>query len=501
MSITAVFERVKSRDINWRRVFFVGVFVALFLEFYLNFFGTVNSAAFSSFQNDSEGLVLGRIQASITAGVFSVGGFLTRNGVSAYTSQFGLQGDIFGFIAQFLSFLDVTTIYIIFRGITAALTALAVTLIIRWLSDEFDFKRLLLIVLPLFIIMGIPVISHSYQFIGMARNLYWVPFTFLLPLLIMIFINKDKETKKGYPLLGIVLLFLAVLGKCLCGFEYISTILIAGSVPLFYYAVKNQMKIRTFLIRFTQYAVSTLSGFVVSVGLYCLKLYFYLGEWNLVFAKLIDSVAKRTYGFDVDVAEVYAASLATPVSEVINIYLVPQLKIFLLILLIVAVCIGIIQLVNTKHIFGMEFQKVTDTTNRKLLAGLCATGISFLAPLSWIILAKGHSYIHTHMNYNLWWVPFIIIGLALAIYFVKCWVDWHVPEKSKPSDFVQRNELASILILLPLGIEYFIRLSHLVHFGTLTGIVFHLVMVGCILIGMGLLFVGIHSSNRMGLEK
>ena len=76
-----------------------------------------------------------------------------------------------------------------------------------------------------------------------------------------------------------------------------------------------------------------------------------------------------------------------------------------------------------------------------------------------------------------------------------------MPEKSKPSDFVQRNELASILILLPLGIEYFIRLSHLVHFGTLTGIVFHLVMVGCILIGMGLLFVGIHSSNRMGLEK
>ena len=121
------------------------------------------------------------------------------------------------------------------------------------------------------------------------------------------------------------------------------------------------------------------------------------------------------------------------------------------------------------------------------------------------------------MNFNLWWVPFIIIGLALAIYFVKCWVDWHVPEKSKPSDFVQRNELALILILIPLGIEYlslssmvltlifglkyFIYLCYLVDFGTLTGIVFHLVMVGCILIGMGLLFVGIHSSNRMELEK
>ena len=70
MSITSVFERVKSRDINWRRVFFVGVFVALFLEFYLNFFGTVNMQYFVNFQADSEDLVLGKIRDAISGDIF-----------------------------------------------------------------------------------------------------------------------------------------------------------------------------------------------------------------------------------------------------------------------------------------------------------------------------------------------------------------------------------------------------------------------------------------------
>ena len=50
---------------------------------------------------------------------------------------------------------------------------------------------------------------------------------------------------------------------------------------------------------------------------------------------------------------------------------------------------------------------------------LYVTLISSLAPLSWHILAKAHSYVHTHMNHILWYSPFLLlifvfIGLTIS---------------------------------------------------------------------------------------
>lgn len=37
--------------------------------------------------------------------------------------------------------------------------------------------------------------------------------------------------------------------------------------------------------------------------------------------------------------------------------------------------------------------------------------VSLVAPISWFVMAKGHSFIHTHVNYILWYLPFVPIGL------------------------------------------------------------------------------------------
>ncbi len=42
------------------------------------------------------------------------------------------------------------------------------------------------------------------------------------------------------------------------------------------------------------------------------------------------------------------------------------------------------------------------------------TGISILAPLSWYVLAKGHSYIHINICYVLWSIPFAILVVVLV---------------------------------------------------------------------------------------
>jgi hypothetical protein len=45
---------------------------------------------------------------------------------------------------------------------------------------------------------------------------------------------------------------------------------------------------------------------------------------------------------------------------------------------------------------------------------MLSTWVSILAPLSWFIIFKAHSYIHTHMNYIVWQMPFVLFGSALC---------------------------------------------------------------------------------------
>ena len=40
--------------------------------------------------------------------------------------------------------------------------------------------------------------------------------------------------------------------------------------------------------------------------------------------------------------------------------------------------------------------------------------VSLAAPLSWFIIFKGHSYIHTHMNPIVWYMPFMLLGFVLT---------------------------------------------------------------------------------------
>ena len=40
--------------------------------------------------------------------------------------------------------------------------------------------------------------------------------------------------------------------------------------------------------------------------------------------------------------------------------------------------------------------------------------VSLLAPLSWFVIFKGHSAIHTHMNPIVWYMPFLLFGFILT---------------------------------------------------------------------------------------
>ena len=46
------------------------------------------------------------------------------------------------------------------------------------------------------------------------------------------------------------------------------------------------------------------------------------------------------------------------------------------------------------------------------IALIWTTWFSILAPLSWFVIFKAHSYIHTHMSFLLWQMPFTFFGFC-----------------------------------------------------------------------------------------
>ncbi len=51
---------------------------------------------------------------------------------------------------------------------------------------------------------------------------------------------------------------------------------------------------------------------------------------------------------------------------------------------------------------------------RRSKALVVSTWFSILAPLSWFLIFKQHSAIHTHLNFIVWQMPFTIFGFALC---------------------------------------------------------------------------------------
>ena len=56
------------------------------------------------------------------------------------------------------------------------------------------------------------------------------------------------------------------------------------------------------------------------------------------------------------------------------------------------------------------------------IALIWTTWFSILAPLSWFVIFKAHSYIHTHMSFLLWQMPFTFFGFAVFGSVVIAWM-------------------------------------------------------------------------------
>ena len=100
-----------------------------------------------------------------------------------------------------------------------------------------------------------------------ARNLFWVEATWFLPCLVSLFLGNRRATTANHIALA-SLLFLCTLLKCLCGYDFITTVCLAAVVPLAYFHAKKSSRVRELVWQLAVAGSAMFLAFVCAMGLH-----------------------------------------------------------------------------------------------------------------------------------------------------------------------------------------------------------------------------------------
>lgn len=406
--------KIKTNIINNKKIIILFLlFAIMVLNFSFNVFTSqdemIGGKTFREFQKDSEALVLSKMDHDSYNNKSKYGLSCTYIGdnkietklpensenvvFKEYVSQVGIQGYIFTFMHNNLH-IPISYLHILCSMLLASVLIAICTILYKKYS-----KTLGIIFYITFLL--------SPWVIAFARNLYWVEFTWFLPCLLALMLSLNYSKKKIYvPLIGI-----AILGKCLCGYEYISSImLLTISFFIIDFIQTNGKKERKEIIKtIIAVSIACIIGFTIAIIIHS----YMRGDGNLLtgLANIYKKdIARRTLnisGSEQFENTVYESSIkATTFSTVkkyftwhTNIVLGIEGKYFR-IMVFLALMIVLYNLIKRK-----------ENSKRDL-----SMFVVFLATtMSWYILGKSHSYIHVHMNYVLWYFGFIQTCLYLLI--------------------------------------------------------------------------------------
>ncbi|SEK44649.1 hypothetical protein SAMN02910377_00901 [Pseudobutyrivibrio ruminis] len=317
----------------------------------------------------------------------------------AYESQYGLHGKIFKRIARHLDEEDaITNLHLICALLTAMVFALVVILIAKkynYLLAACFFATFLL----------------SPWVTNFARNLYWVEFTWFAPMAVGLICLLKLESKK-WRIGCYIAAFLTITIKCLCGYEYISVIMMGlisfMLVEFFNALIKKDSELSKLLFKtILIIGIAALLGFIAAILIHApIK-----GDGSIIagIKNIIkEDVLRRTSGTNLnDFESENWPAMNASVWETYSRYFHFSTQVITGIdgNLFAALCI------IPLGIFGYDYRMKNEINYRQIFMYI----VFFLTSISWFCLAKNHSYIHVHMNYVLWYFGFVQVCLYIII--------------------------------------------------------------------------------------
>lgn len=378
--------------------------VLMVLSFNNNIFRIGTMSTFKTFQMDSENLVRGAIlrdKYNLNKSKYGLYTIVKNNPednefeVKEYKSQVGIQGTVFAFLQNKLHF-SIRELHLL-CSITLSIILVGICYLLK---EKYG---------TLFAMIFYIVFILSPWIVYFAKNLYWVEFTWFLPLLLCLLLEKTRKIKIYIPLI-----FMSVLLKCLCGYEYLSTILLTAITFLIVDFIGKKGERKELFKMILMVGLASILAFVVAI---CIHAYL-RGDGDIIHGArdiFTQDVMKRTMATSIDqvnISEIKEKDLKY-IKDSIDVkytYVITRYFNF-----------------NTdiiKGIRGEYFINIYIISLIALIVGIIIEDkidymllyfIFLLGTLSWFILAKSHSYIHTHMNYVLWYFGFIQMSFFAII--------------------------------------------------------------------------------------
>jgi hypothetical protein len=393
---------------------FILLWAMLFLHYQTNFAGIAPYSIYENWQLNGQARVLGGIVADIH-GIDSKGanmGLVYPEGTDpqavpagetwdatyeifadypegtdvvfdAYPTQFGLQQIFYSWLAQTFNLTLLDQI----QAITALLSAAALAClgVIYWRRMD-----------PLFATLFVVFMGAMPLTIAMGRNLYWSPFLMWLPAILSLVLYRAEKPAARTALL--IAISGAMFLKSASNYEYITSVTllaVATFLVVPFFDGKRWPDLRmAFLVW-----LACVVGFVMALLMHAQM----RGDDILDGLRLIytEDISRRTFGDASNFSGETAQSLQASPIDVLRIYLIdlyPGMREMIvpgkLFLALIVLCLaGLLHKAITGHEhFRRDF----------------AVFVVFLSvPVSWFVLAKGHAFTQTHINFVLWYFGFM----------------------------------------------------------------------------------------------
>ena len=318
--------------------------------------------------------------------------------LTSYKSQYGLQGWLF---KTLIHVLDIDRYEEVLELLCAVATAFIFSLIIVLAGIKYSF---------LYGACFAVTFLLSPWIVNFASSEYWVEFTWFLPMLIGLACSIWTDIK-WVRMAGYFGAFASIAVKSLCGYEYITTVmlgLIAFPVIDWIVAVIKKDKKRALVLLKTIFIMGVLAlvGFGVAICMHA----FIRGEgsiWQGIQRIIEEDVLRRVGGGNLnDFEPIYWSSLNASVWETLQKYFHFETDV---IAGIDANQFPILCLLPVV-IFIYDYVK-----NRLNIEDVVMYVVFFLTTISWFVLGKSHSYVHTFINYVLWYFGFVQCCLYIIL--------------------------------------------------------------------------------------
>lgn len=411
--------------------------VFLLPNFYGNTWKAVEPAYYEEWQTRYDRLVIARLVKTRQDGFLSAGGLLGIGDVDywstlssthrhqyeayleggkfdtyfIYRSNPGFQGVLYGGLDRLLDLPGGQKIRI-FRWFTATLSALTCGLIVAFIAMEFG------------MLAGIFTLLFSAVSIWLilpAGSIFWNLWAFYLPFLAGTSLLAASARSGSYsPATIHIAAFMAILTRILLsGFDMMTTVLVMSTVPVVYYGIYGNWGWRTFIERFVKISLALSAGTLAGLMIMSAQ----IAAVDKSGTNVLSYIASR-FGHHFAGNEQYYTSAnieATKISafEVTSQYLVmPAINVRLPGPEAQILYWQLVVLFALATVLYLLFHKKQTGYPRKAIALIVATWYSLLAPLSWYIIFRPHSIIHTHVNTMGWQMPFTLLGFALCGFII-----------------------------------------------------------------------------------